>query len=135
MSELVEKYQKATFVNGFFLPTIKAAIELSDGNAREAVTILETAKRYERLNFWPQYLRGVTFLASNENEKAKVEFQEILDNRGFGISSPLYPLAQLGKARAMKSKKEYEKFFEMWKDADKDLPALIAAKKEYAELE
>ena len=27
-----------------------------------------------------------------------------------------------------------EKFFEMWKDADKDLPALIAAKKEYAEL-
>jgi len=35
----------------------------------------------------------------------------------------------------MKSKKEYEKFFEIWKDADKDLPALIAAKKEYAELE
>jgi len=34
----------------------------------------------------------------------------------------------------MKSKKEYEKFFEMWKDADKDLPALIAKKKEYAKL-
>lgn len=49
--------------------------------------------------------------------------------------SPLYPLAQLGKARAMKSKKEYEKFFEMWKDADEDLPALIKAKKEYAELD
>ena len=41
----------------------------------------------------------------------------------------------LGKARAMKDKREYEKFFEMWKDADKDLPALIAAKKEYAELD
>jgi len=49
--------------------------------------------------------------------------------------SPLYPLAQLGKARALKDRREYEKFFEMWKDADKDLPALIEAKKEYAELE
>ena len=46
-----------------------------------------------------------------------------------------YTPAQLGKARAMKSKKEYEKFFEMWKDADKDLPELITAKKEYAELD
>ena len=35
----------------------------------------------------------------------------------------------------MKYKKEYEKFFEMWKDADEDLPELIAAKKEYAELD
>ena len=31
----------------------------------------------------------------------------------------------------MRDKKEYEKFFEMWKDADKDLPALIAAKEEF----
>ena len=35
----------------------------------------------------------------------------------------------------MKYQKEYEKFFEMWKDADEDLPELIAAKKEYAELD
>jgi len=31
-------------------------------------------------------------------------------------------------------KKEYEKFFEMWKDADKNLPALVKAKKEFEEL-
>ena len=48
--------------------------------------------------------------------------------------SPLKSLAQLGKARVTKSRKEYEKFFEMWKDADEDLPDLIAAKKEYAAL-
>jgi len=44
-------------------------------------------------------------------------------------------IAQLGKARAMKDRKEYEKFFELWKDADEDLPELIAAKKEYPELD
>ena len=30
-------------------------------------------------------------------------------------------LRHTGKVRAMKSKKEYEKFFKMWKDADEDL--------------
>jgi hypothetical protein len=34
----------------------------------------------------------------------------------------------------MKDKSEYEKFFELWKDADKDMPALIEAKKEYDNL-
>ncbi len=55
-------------------------------------------------------------------------------HRGESPFSVLYPLAQLGKARAMKDKREYELFFKMWKDADKDLPVLIAAEKEYNEL-
>jgi len=137
INELEEKYPKATLGNGLWLPTIKAMIEIKKGKAKEAVQLLETAKRYERsfrAEFWPQYLRGEAYLALNENEKAKAEFQNILDHRGRAPYSPHYPLAQLGKARATKDKKEYEKFFEMWKDADKDLPALISAKKEYAAL-
>ena len=39
-----------------------------------------------------------------------------------------------GKARALKEKAEYEKFLEMWKDADKDMPALVAARAEYESL-
>ena len=39
-------------------------------------------------------------------------------------------VAQLGKARATKDKAEYEKFLELWKDADKDMPALTAAREE-----
>ncbi len=34
----------------------------------------------------------------------------------------------------MKDKAEYEKFFELWKEADLDMPALIEAKKEYVNL-
>jgi len=61
--------------------------------------------------------------------------EEYLAEEVCGSPSSLYPFGRLGKARATKDKKEYEKFFEMWKDAEKDLPALIAAKKEYAELD
>ena len=41
----------------------------------------------------------------------------------------VYPLAQPDKASATKDKREYETFFEMWKDADKDVPALVSARR------
>ena len=51
---------------------------------------------------------------------------------------PFYAEAQLGLARAhamggdkANAKKAYEAFFTTWKDADADLPMLVAAKKEY----
>jgi hypothetical protein len=52
-----------------------------------------------------------------------------------------YAQAQLGLARAYvmagdktNAKKAYEAFFLTWKDADPDLPMLVAGKKEYAAL-
>jgi eukaryotic-like serine/threonine-protein kinase len=54
---------------------------------------------------------------------------------------PFYAQAQLGLARAyamggdkVNAKKAYEGFFTTWKNADGDLPMLVAAKKEYAAL-
>jgi hypothetical protein len=51
------------------------------------------------------------------------------------------PLAQLGLARAYtltgdaeKARAAYQDFLALWKDADLDLPILIAAKSEYAKL-
>ena len=63
------------------------------------------------------------------------EFEKILNHRGEAALSSTYPLAQLGKARATKDKGEYEKFFELWKEADKDMPALIEARKESEKLD
>ena len=52
-----------------------------------------------------------------------------------------YAQAQLGLARAYAiggdkaiAKKAYQDFFATWKDADADLPMLVAAKKEFAAL-
>ena len=56
-------------------------------------------------------------------------------------TAPFYAQAQLGLARAYAmggdkadAKKAYEAFFTTWKNADADLPMLLAAKKEYAAL-
>ncbi len=57
------------------------------------------------------------------------------------MQAPFYAQAQLGLARAYamggdkaEAKKAYEAFFTTWKNADADLPMLVAAKKEYAAL-
>jgi hypothetical protein len=53
----------------------------------------------------------------------------------------VYPLAQLGLGRAhalagdlAQSRKAYQDFFALWKDADPDIPVLQQAKAEYAKL-
>ena len=55
---------------------------------------------------------GTILFRSRRKRKSGSEFQRILDNHGRGPLAVSYPLAQLGKARATKDKREYEKFFE-----------------------
>ena len=56
--------------------------------------------------------------------EAAAEFQKILNHRGIAPVSPLYPLSHLGLARAYalsgdsaKSRRMYQDFFALWKDA------------------
>ena len=71
----------------------------------------------------------------------QVEFQKVLDHRGVVLDSIIGALSHVGLARAyvqqgdfMRARAAYEDFFNLWMDADKDVPILIAAKSEYAKL-
>ena len=131
IDELHAEGPKDTLLNELWLPAIRAALLLQTGKAKEAVEELEITERFERAaEFYPQYLRGLAYLQLKKPKQAVVEFDKIINHRGESPLSSIYPLAQLGKARAVKDKAEYEKFFELWKDADKDMPALTVAKKE-----
>ena len=68
------------------------------------------------------------------------EFKKILDHKGanWGV---FYSASYVGLGRAAalsgdiaKSRKAYQDFLALWKDADPDVPLLIEAKKEYAAL-
>ncbi len=133
--ELSAERPKDTLLNQLWLPTIRGALLLHNGKSKEAIEELEITERLEKAaEFYPQYLRGIAYLSLNKARDASREFDKIINRRGEAALSSIYPLAQLGKARATKDKAEYEKFFDLWKDADKDMPALIEAKKEYTEL-
>jgi tetratricopeptide (TPR) repeat protein len=137
--ELVRRNPKDTLNNAVLLPVIRAALELHRGHPDQAIQFLQAAIPYEAgVGFWPTYLRGNAYLRWQKGAEAAAEFQKMLDHRGWGVLSPLYPLAHLGLARAAmlqgdttKARKSYQDFFALWKDADADLPILIEAKKEY----
>lgn len=132
VDELHTERPNDTLLNELWLPLIRAASLLQQGRAKEAIEELEKVERYEKAaEFYPQYLRGLAYLELNKTKQAVKEFDKIINHRGEGPLSSIYPLAQLGKARATKDKAEYEKCFELWKDADNDMPALIEGKKEY----
>jgi tetratricopeptide (TPR) repeat protein len=137
VEELLKHYPRDTLVNRLWLPVIRAALELQRGNPREAIQGLELARPYEPAGeFWPQYLRGLSYLSLKMGNEAAEQFERILEHRGESILSPLYPLAHLGGARAAamagdmeKARREYGEFFALWKEADADLPILIEARR------
>ena len=135
LDELFAARPNDTLLKHLWAPTIKAALWLQAGKLKEAVEELEITERLEKAGeFIPQYLRGLALLKLGRNQAAAREFDKILGNRGEAPLSSLYPLAQLGRARALKDKAEYEKFLEIWQDADKDMPALTAARAEFEAL-
>jgi eukaryotic-like serine/threonine-protein kinase len=131
-----------------FYPLVQALNLLQKGNGAAAVAALEPARVHEKVGvngglptYWMLYLRGLAYLQMKDADKALNEFKTILDHPGWGPTSELRPLAQLGVARAYvvkgdvaKAKTAYQDFLGMWKDADGDVPVLVEAKKEYGKL-
>jgi predicted Zn-dependent protease len=131
LDEIAQRFPADTLINELWLPVIQAAVELQRGNAAQAIDKLKSTSRYEEAaEFWPPYLRGQAYLKLKESVGATAEFQKILDHRGYAPFSPLYPLAQLGLARGTQRQKAYDDLLTLWKDADAELPLLLAARKE-----
>ena len=133
--EIRAERPKDTVLNQMWIPVARAAGMLQAGKYEAVSAELEVSGRFERAGrFLPQYIRGLAYMNANRRSDALNEFDRIINNRGESPLSAIYPLAQLAKSRISKDKSDYEKFFEFWKDADPDMPALIAAKAEYEAL-
>jgi len=140
---LAQRFPKDPTLNGVWLPTIRAAIELSRDRSNHgsdrAIDALKAVSLDEgTAKLWPAYVRGLAYLRKGAGGEAAISFQKILDRRGCTFWTPLYPLAHLGLARAAaftgavdKSRKAYQDLFSIWKDADPDIPVVQESKQEY----
>jgi hypothetical protein len=86
-------------------------------------------------------LRGLAYLKGGHGPEADAEFRRILDNRGWAPTQILYATAHLDLARSAalagdvaRSRRAYQDFLALGKDADPEVPVLIQAKAEYAKL-
>lgn len=152
-SRLVDKVDaelgRDTLVQTYWLPTIRAQIELNNGHGQKAIELLQTAADYDLANpvqspshatMYPSYVRGLAYLRVGDGPQAAREFQKIMDHRDMVANSPLGALArlQLGRAyrlsRNAKAGEAYSAFLLAWVNADEDVPVLRQGRAEYAKL-
>jgi len=146
---LAKENSANTALNMYWLPAVRAAVELDGGRADKAIEALRVALPYDVAapfplqvaTFYPAFVRGESYLATHQGSEAAAEFQKILDHAGICVNFPTGALAQLGLARAYalqgntsKARVAYQDFLTLWKDADPNIPILVAAKAEYAKL-
>ncbi len=160
VNDFNKRFDEDTLVQFNYLPSIRSQIALLHRDAAKAIELLQPAGQYEigqvsgsgvGPSLYPVWMRGEAYLMLGQGAEAAREFQKILDHRGVVINGPIGALAHLGLGRAYgleaqnatgaaadaataKARVAYQDFFSLWKDADPDIPILIAAKSEYAKL-
>ena len=148
-AETSKLYPDGTIWNAVQLPGIRAAIALNRDQPARSIELLASASPYERSYLDAVYLRGLAYLRLHKGAEAAAEFQKIVDHKGANWASTwrypywgqFYSLSYLGMARGFalagdgaKARKAFQDFFELWRDADRDVPILQQAKAEYAAL-
>jgi predicted Zn-dependent protease len=142
--DLGKRFPEDTIVQFNYLPTVQALVAITRNEPIKAIVALKRAAPYElggSFSLYPVFARGEAYLAAHQGTEAVVEFQKILDHRGVVCNLITGALARLGLARAYalsddkaKARAAYQDFLTLWKNADPDIPILIAAKSEYAKL-
>jgi tetratricopeptide (TPR) repeat protein len=158
--DLGKRYPLDTQMQSLWLPAIQGQLGLNKKNPTAALNTLQAASPIElgQINFvanisclYHVYVRGEAYLAAGQGSAAAAEFQKILDHSGIVWNCWTGALARLGVARAnalqaktsrgadadaarVRALAAYKDFLTLWKDADPDIPILIAAKAEYAKL-
>jgi serine/threonine protein kinase/tetratricopeptide (TPR) repeat protein len=160
--DLGKRYPLDTQMQSLWLPAIRAQLALNKKNPVAAVNALQAATSPLELGqiqfvasiscLYPTYVRGEAYLAAGQGSAAAAEFQKILDHSGIAWNCWTGAVAHLGVARAnalelrssqgadadaarVRALAAYKDFLALWKDADPDIPVLIAAKAEYAKLQ
>lgn len=150
-ADLAKRFPLDTVINSYWLPTIRAAVEINRGNPAKAVEALQVAAPYELGvpypqsqvggSLYPVYVRGEAYLLLQKGDDAAAEFQKILNHRGIMMNCALAALARHGLARAYtlqgdtgKAQSAYRDFFTLWQEADAEIPTLRKAEAEYAKL-
>ncbi len=147
---LAREFPQNTMIQGYWIPAIRAALEINAANHKAALEILKSAAPLELGQsqpfslgmMYPVYLRGEAYLHAGRAQDAAAEFQKIIDRPGIVLNFPLGALThlQIGRAYAAAGEREkaraaYGRFLETWKGADEDVPVLRQAKAEAATLQ
>jgi eukaryotic-like serine/threonine-protein kinase len=158
--DLNKRYPLDSQLQALWLPAIRAQVALDGKNAPQALKEFPAPSPMDfgGIGFianlsclYPIYIRGEANLAAGQGAAAAADFQKLIDHSGIVWNCWTGALAHLGVARAnalqaktsqgadadaarVRALAAYKDFLELWKDADPNIPILVAAKSEYEKL-
>ncbi len=133
-----------TQLNFIYLPVIHAGVHLQRHEPERAIKAAGVALPYDRayIGMYARLLLGRAYLQLGKPTEAAAEIQSLLEQRDNLGNSPIKPAAMVDLARAYaaagktsQAKTAYKDFFQLWKNADTDIPIYKQAKAEYARLQ
>jgi eukaryotic-like serine/threonine-protein kinase len=150
-AKLGNQFPLDTLMQAYWLPVIRASVELGRHNPEKATAMLEVTKPYELGSsdtwfeegspFYPVYLRGQSYLLLHQGSQAADEFRKYFEHRGAVQNCYLGAFARVELARAYaaqgdtkKAAAAYQEFLTLWNEADPEIPILRQAKQESAKL-
>jgi len=140
-AELSRRFKNNFRYQSLAYPWTEAAAALARDDPRAALEALKPAETMERAQ--PRILlwSGRAHLALGRPGEAAAAFRRAIELRSGAEPSPLPQVARVWLARALAksgdtvaARSTYQEVFAYWKDADSDLPILVAAKREFAAL-
>jgi eukaryotic-like serine/threonine-protein kinase len=126
--------------NDPFGPYADALMAFRRGQLPRALALFRnTNELRDPFVFW---YRGSTSLRGHQFAQATADFDKLLEGaKPIASLSPWASFAHIGLARCLaeerkgpEARAEYEKAFDLWKDADSDIPLLQQARAEYAKV-
>ena len=141
LAEYQEAYESATQL-GLWRALTEAVLRRESGNPQAALEALEDVRRFETR--WPdiRFVRAQALLQAGRAPDAVAEFQWLVDHPCAppGTSPCAAAPVWLARARAAAgdpagAKQAYDRFLDLWREADPDLPLLADAKRERAALD
>jgi serine/threonine protein kinase/tetratricopeptide (TPR) repeat protein len=141
LKDLAKKYPDDTIIQRVTVPQGLGWLAFKAGQPQKALDLMQRSQGYDSVSPGG-YMRGMAYLELRDAPNAIAAFKSATKYQGLSFTSGNpYALATLGLGRAYviagdkaNAKKSYERFFQLWKNADSDLPILATAKKEYAAL-
>jgi DNA-binding winged helix-turn-helix (wHTH) protein/Tfp pilus assembly protein PilF len=150
VQEMNRQWPEDTFVQKYWLPVIRALMDIHQQQWSKAASDLDPAVQFDFASppslsvatIYPAYVRGYAYLGAGDGTRAALEFQKLVDHSGMVLNFPLAPLARLGRARAyvrsgdaVKARAAYLDFLQFWHEADPSSPVVKQAREEYARLQ
>jgi serine/threonine protein kinase/tetratricopeptide (TPR) repeat protein len=132
---LQQDFPRNTVAIQDYIPELQAAAEIGINEPEKALPGLNTRSQYDR-SLLAAYLRGMAHAALGQAPLAGIEFESLLARQGEASmqQGDVYPMAQIGVARAYKSSRNqlesveaYHRFLKLWKDAGQKDPLVTEA--------